>query len=169
MELLAEIYDEDINEKANKVEKYRLRKAARAIILDKDKIALMKVSKRGYHKLPGGGIDENEKILEALEREIMEETGCIAEVQKELGIIIEHRTRLELLHINYCYIANLVNKNTSPNLTEEEKEEGFELIWVTLQEAINILHKDSPKEYTEKFIVHRDKIFLEKAKAVLKS
>ena len=42
---------------------FRKRGAARAVLLDDSgQVYLLKVSKYGYHKLPGGGIHEGEDI-----------------------------------------------------------------------------------------------------------
>ena len=71
---------------------FRKRGAARAVLLDdKGQVYLLNVSKHGYHKLPGGGIDEGEDIKQALERELMEEVGCKAEIVAELGTVVEYR------------------------------------------------------------------------------
>ncbi|MEO8862807.1 MAG: NUDIX domain-containing protein [Candidatus Saccharimonadales bacterium] len=56
---------------------FRERRAARAVLLDDNaQVHMLNVSKHGYHKLPGGGIEAGEDILSALERELMEEVGC---------------------------------------------------------------------------------------------
>jgi len=41
----------------------------------------------GYIDFPGGGVDEGEEILEALKREVFEETGAIISNLKEVGVI----------------------------------------------------------------------------------
>ena len=39
---------------------FRIREAARAVVVDENgRVALLKVGKHSYHKLPGGGIDES--------------------------------------------------------------------------------------------------------------
>lgn len=58
---------------------HKFRPSARALILTKEnKILLLKRSKKGlkpYYVTPGGGIEENESSLQALIRELKEETG----------------------------------------------------------------------------------------------
>lgn len=55
---------------------YRLRKSARAILLNHEgKMAVQYVKNYGYHTLPGGGINVGESIEKALKREVKEEVG----------------------------------------------------------------------------------------------
>jgi len=56
-----------------------MRKAARAIILNKDKLLVMHRNKFGseYDILIGGGIDINEDALQTVIREVQEETGVV--------------------------------------------------------------------------------------------
>jgi 8-oxo-dGTP pyrophosphatase MutT (NUDIX family) len=78
---------------------------ARAVLLDSNgQVHLLFVSKHGYHKLPGGGLEEGEDAAQALERELMEEVGCKAEVITELGTIEECREYPDggLRQISYC-------------------------------------------------------------------
>lgn len=94
MNHLLTIKEQDIEPTAPVVDtsNFKERKAARGVLLDKDnQVYLLNVSKHGYHKLPGGGIDEGEEITQAFERELMEEVGCKAEIIAELGTIVEYR------------------------------------------------------------------------------
>lgn len=73
-------------------EQYTLREAARAVLLDTaGRVYLMHTTKHGYHQLPGGGIDEGEAVVDALQRELLEELGCTAGVAEDLGTIPEYR------------------------------------------------------------------------------
>lgn len=68
-------------------------------------MALLHVSKRGYHKLPSGGIEAGESITEALEREIKEEIGCGIDIISELGQIVDIKEKWEIRQESFCYMA----------------------------------------------------------------
>ncbi|MEA3229858.1 MAG: ADP-ribose pyrophosphatase, partial [archaeon] len=53
-----------------------------------------------------------------------------------------------------------------PSFTEKEKSHGFQLMWVHLDEAINILRNDNPDDMTGKFIQHRDLEFLSRVQKI---
>ncbi len=168
MKFLLEISDKDVNngalERFNK--SYTLRKAARAVVLnDKSEIAFQFVSKHNYHKLPGGGLNEGETILQGLKREIREENGCEnIEIIDEIGMIVEYRNELNVLQISYCYTAKTLGKMSDPEYDEEELENKFEPLWVPIDKAIKLLKNDKPDDYQGKFIVKRDLVFLEEFK-----
>ena len=165
MKLIKELTNQDVGLENNKGTKYKLRRAARAIVMDKDgKVAILNASKYGYHKIAGGGIEEGEDIKTALVREIHEETGCVAVIKDEVGIIIEYRDTV--VQISYCYIAH-VKKYGEPHFTKSEKAEGFSLEWYTLNEAIKKFKGDDLSEYGVKFMSTRDSLFLKEAKKIL--
>ena len=148
----------------NEVNQYR--KAARAILFDNQGlIPMLLVSEGGYHKLPGGGIEENETILEALIRESLEETGCKIEIGEEIGEIKEYRLKWNLEQVSYCYFGKIIEKG-EPSFTEDELQGGFQLIWTTIDKAISMLEKDSPTDYEGAFIKQRDLAFLKEAKRI---
>ena len=62
-------------------------------LIEKDGLFAMQQGKDGEYKIPGGGIDEGETTVEALMREVQEETGLviIPETIQELGEITEIR------------------------------------------------------------------------------
>jgi len=171
MKLLLEISDKDINngsiERFDKP--YVLRKAARAVVVnDTNKIAFQFVSKHNYHKLPGGGINQRETILQGLKREIKEENGCEdMEIIDEIGIIIEYRNEFDILQISYCYLVKSIGKISSPEYDKEELENGHKPLWVSIDKAIEMLKNDQPDTYDGKFIVKRDLSFLREAKLLL--
>ncbi|MDE1828541.1 MAG: NUDIX domain-containing protein [Candidatus Micrarchaeota archaeon] len=165
MELLAEISEETFGKKAPKNVRYKVRRAARAVIFNKEnKIALMYASKYGYYKLPGGGIEERESIEHALKREAMEEVGARIKIGRPVGIINEYRGKFKTFQISYCFVCKLVSKKLSkPKPTLEEIGEGFEVKWVTPKQAIRLV-KDSETEYLDsQFITFRDQRFINEA------
>ena len=169
MELLNEIYNKDVTgEQTVTSVGYNLRKASRSILFNNDnQIALLYVSKHKYHKLPGGGVENTENIKETLKREVMEEVGVNILIGDEIGAIIEYRDEFRQLQISYCFFSKVVGEVTTPNFTESELVNGFELKWVTLDEAITLLSNDNPDDYVGKFIKKRDLIFLNRAKELI--
>ncbi len=66
MELLATLNLEQVPGEESAV--FQNRVAVRAVLFDNDEnVALMHVSKEEYYKLPGGGVEEDEELLVALE------------------------------------------------------------------------------------------------------
>jgi len=164
MKLLKEIKDiQNISESNG----FKVREAARAILIDdQNKIPMLYVSKKKHHKIPGGGIDNGESKKEALIRESLEEVGCKIEILKEVGEIIEYRKEHNLKQTSYCYIGKIIEKG-EPDFTEKELNDGFRIIWLSIDEAILKMKSDNPEDYGGKFMRERDLIFLEEAKKII--
>ncbi|HSX31398.1 MAG TPA: NUDIX domain-containing protein [Candidatus Saccharimonadales bacterium] len=147
---------------------FSLRRAARAVILNhKDQVALLKVGKWYYHKLPGGGVEASEDMQLALERELLEEVGCRAEIVQEVGEIIEFQNEASKKQISHCWLARQIGDATEPSFTSKEQREGFAVVWADdIASAIALLSHDKPTDYTGNFIRQRDLRFLEAAKAL---
>lgn len=159
MALLTTINPENISaEAANALD---ARDTARAIVYDADgNIALLHVTRLNYHKLPGGGVEESENTLTALQRECREELGCEIEVGDQVGEIIEYRGKFGLKQTSYCYTAKVAGAKGIPAFTDEEREKGFVIKWVPLEQAIQILETEKPDDYEGRFIVRRELVFL---------
>lgn len=64
---------------------FRERNRASGIILnDKKEIILMNLTNMYFHMLPGGGVDLNESIEEALYRELKEKTGVNIQIISDM-------------------------------------------------------------------------------------
>lgn len=149
--------------------KLSLREAVRIVAFDSENnIGFLNVTKHGYHKLPGGGIDHGEDRMAALQRECLEEIGCNIAVTGELGIIVEYRPKIGEHQISYCYIGNVVGEKGATELTDEETEKGFEVLWVSLEKAAALLEADNPHDdYIGPFVKERDLTYLRAAKDFL--
>lgn len=171
MNLLLTINEQDFIPEApeSNVSDYRTREAARAVLLDDlGRVYLMNVSLHGYHKLPGGGIDEGENVESALARELIEEVGCKAEIISELGEIVEYRDFEKLKQTSYCFLAKQVGEQHSSALEEGELAEGMsEVKAKDIDEAITLLKNDLPDNLVGKFIQKRDLAFLEAARPLI--
>jgi 8-oxo-dGTP pyrophosphatase MutT (NUDIX family) len=144
---------------------YRTRKAARAVVFDDDgNVALLYVSKHGYYKLPGGGVEEGEDFEGALKRECEEEIGCSVEIIKPIGKIIEYRHFPDGANEDqesYYYVARVVGPKGMPHFEQGEIDKGYQQKWATETEAITLLRERKTDDYIGKFIVERDSTFIE--------
>lgn len=161
--LVREISDTDFNLKhqMSSVNDYAVRKSARGTLVNNGKIALLHVTKFHYHKLPGGGIEINESINSAFQREVLEETGCECKILDRSGIILEWRDQFKLLQISYVVLAEVINVIGQSTFEQDEIDEGFELEWVSFEKIDDIFEHDNPTNYEGKFITTRDKSIIE--------
>ena len=121
------------------------RRAVRAVALnDNSEVALIKFTKINSSKLPGGGVDEGEELLEALRREVREEIGYeIAEVLTEIGIVEEERYYAQMRQVSYTYIVR-VGAFVGTEPTKKELHRGIETRWyASLDEAIHEIEKSN--------------------------
>ncbi len=149
---------------------WNVRVAARAVLLDEDnRVALMHIGTRNTYKLPGGGVDDEEHLEEALKREMLEETGCSIKPICDLGISLEKREMWKLFQISFSYLARVAKKGELI-LTPDEKEEGFALEWIDNIEKATELVANSPisdNKYDDLYMKIRDKnILLAAGKAI---
>jgi len=142
-----------------------LRRAARAVIFNGDGlVALMHVQKDGYYKLPGGGIEDGESEETALRRECREEVGTDINVVVALGRILEYRPAMR--QESACYLALAVGELGQPSFTAEERAKGFEVAWVSLDDAVRLVRESMTTDHAA-FVQRRDSRFLEAAQATL--
>lgn len=135
-----------------------VREAVRAIILKKNKIALVKSLKEKHYKFPGGGIEIGEKHIDTLIRETKEETGLIVKVDsvKECGFVHEIRKSLysddAFEQISYYYFVEVLDEVVEQDLSDREKDLEYVLEWVNLVDAYNVDYRLS-QDYHNKFLL----------------
>jgi 8-oxo-dGTP diphosphatase len=146
---------------------FNIRNTVRAVIFDNDNnIALMDVSAKNFHKLPGGGIDGDETKKDALKRECLEEAGVDIDLIKDIGLISEIKKTSETIQNSYCYLAQVKGEKRDPDFTEEEIESGFKLKWITLDEAMNTVTSDGFSNVVGNYIFERELTILKEAKEI---
>ncbi len=167
MKLLATLNPEYASDK--EADGFKRREAARAIVFDADgKIALLNVAKKGYHKLPGGGVEAGEGVVDALMRECREEIGCQIAIIDALGEIVEYRKMFKIKQTSFCYLAKVVGPKGEPMFMPDELADGFEVQWVPFAVAKQLLMLDRPDDQgAVLYMIPREKIMLEAAKHAL--
>ena len=170
MKILKTIRDKDFGLDFPDPEVYTERKAARAIVFDQNNtIAMLYSINKNYHKIPGGGVENGEDIIQALRREMIEEIGCEIDNIKELGIIEEYKNQSSVHQISYYFTANLKGEKGKPQLTEKESDEGFQTVWLSIDGVIKILEIEKDVEhYDGKFVTTRDLFILNEVKKISK-
>lgn len=170
MELICKITDEDIGEKIIDMKNPKLRLGARGIVIrDDGKIAIFNKSNKNEYKLPGGGLEGEEKPEEAFKREVLEETGCEIEIIQTLGTTEEYKSLNNFKQISYVFVGKVLKDTKQLNVTEKEKDEGAKLLWETSEKAIELITECFDKlvaskyqtVYSTKFVALRDRKILE--------
>ena len=131
----------EIDKVSDSIGNVNFREAVRGIIIKENKI-LMVHSKNKDYKFPGGGIKKDEGHMEALKREIVEETGYVcSKINEEVGIVTEKskdryvNDRIFKM-ISYYYIAEVSNIRKTQKLDPYEAKLEFKPEWVDIDDAI---------------------------------
>ena len=155
MRVLLELDYKDYNENGN----IGKRPSARGIIINGNKIAMVYSYKYDYYKFPGGGIEKDESNIDALIREVKEETGLevIKDSIKEYGLIVKKdKGKYEDIFIqeNYYYLCNCKNILHEKKLDSYEEDEQFSLKWASAREIIdtNMTHDHFDKNFKDKYM-----------------
>ncbi len=164
MKLLTEISDFTVGLGSKEVlgTQYELRKSARVILVNEaGDIALQHLQNYNFYKLPGGGVDADETVVEAAIREVREEVGCGCEIIRPIGMVIEYREKYKLLLINYCFEAKVAGPITTPAFEENEIKAGQANIWVAPDEVLGLVKNGERTTYESHFNIPREVAFLE--------
>lgn len=118
------------------------RSAARGVVTVGSEMLLMYTERYDDFSLPGGGIDTNEDVVDALVREIGEETGArrVRDIAP-FGIYEElrpsYRDPKSMVHmLSYCFTCSVDRELGEPKLENYERANGMKALWVNVYEAI---------------------------------
>ena len=159
MIIMRDLFTIDRNDYASDMPLY-IRPSARAIIIKDKKVALVYSKKYDYYKFPGGGINENENKIDALIREVKEETGLIVikESINSYGKVLRIKKLDDdrvFYQENYYYLCDVVDKIELQNLDDYEKDEEFTLVFVDPITAI-VKNLSSIKATIRGVMIERD-------------
>lgn len=133
------------------------RLTARAIVRNQDGLyAVMYSDKFKLHSLPGGGVEEGEDVLTALCREVYEETGCVCDEIKELGIVAENRASLDYTQINYYFVVTTTHTPGENHLTESEQASRTVVQWHSFEKMVRLINEQEFDRVQGKYLKARD-------------
>ncbi len=168
MKCINKLTDEDFGLDIVPFDNPRHRYGARGIVFNKDnKIAILNKSLKNEYKLIGGGIKEDEDPIKAFKREVLEETGCVVEIDDCLGTFEELKSHDNFKQTSYVYVAHVIDNTNHLGFTQDEISDGASIIWLPIEEALKKIkysennlkassHEGDMSIYHTKFIVRRD-------------
>jgi 8-oxo-dGTP diphosphatase len=127
-------------------QKYRLRAGAYAILRSGSSILMTHQSTpMPEFQLPGGGIDPGESPVQALHREVIEETGWRISVERRLGAFrrFTFMPEYEIWAEKLCtvYLARPVLRLGPP------VEAGHTAVWMSIGEATRAVGNDGDRHF----------------------
>ena len=149
------------------------RTIVRAIVFDEeDKFYFVKAvrdddfGKATLIETSGGGVEENEELLDAIKRELKEELGVEVDVVCKIGVVSDYYNLIHRHNINNYFLCK-VKSFGDKNLTKEEMDD-FHL------STLRLSYEEACKEYEYransklgKLISNRELPILHRAKEIL--
>jgi 8-oxo-dGTP pyrophosphatase MutT (NUDIX family) len=86
----------------------------------------------------GGGVDEDETVLEALHREVLEETGLRIRTATLFGVFSDPSRIIAYPDGNICRVLSVVFRVRPLDGDAVASDESLELGWVTLEELAGL-------------------------------
>lgn len=133
-----------------KHKKYQLRRGVYAILpLDGALLVTFQDAQFREFQLPGGGVDEGESPLQALHREVFEETGWRIARPRRVGAFrrFTFMPEYELWAEKLCeiYLARPVRRHGPPT------EPGHEAVWMSAQNAVKLLANSGDRSFVARY------------------
>lgn len=152
MILLGEICFKDKETYSNVIKRY----ACRGIIFENDNLIMIHSEKYNEYKLPGGGVEENESLIDCLVREVREETGIIIDEDSilEFGEFYEKRPSYKdedtlFFQTSYYFLGKIQENTGILKLEDYEVEAGYKVVRIKPADAL-IKNKFSKRPYCER-------------------
>jgi ADP-ribose pyrophosphatase YjhB (NUDIX family) len=117
-----------------------------AFILKDDKMLFVKSKFGGYFYMIGGGVSLGETSVDCIEREILEETGIHAKVER-LAVVAENFFKgkggtidgFDCHTIEFYYLVKVIDDSN----VFSKNDDGEELVWIPIEEIKNSFFKPS--------------------------
>jgi len=160
--IIAEIHPSDFGlPDSTQNDLYEIRQAMRVVIRnDQNDIALIYVQQGHYYKLPGTLFEDDRIYLDQLKKQLLTQIGTNVQINRAIGTIKEYRDALEQIQITYGFEGKLIGEIKSVDSNYSKINPCFELLWVTLEQAIFLIESYTGDKYMGKYVSKRDATFL---------
>jgi len=131
----------------------------RGIIINENKILIVKHLKSQNIALPGGRLEEGEGILDCLKREMTEELGVVPEVGNIL--YVNRFTNGEDQYFEFLF--HIKNPKDYLDLEKKERTHAFELeslSWISPEDKINFLPERLSDDFKNNKIDFNKTVFI---------
>lgn len=138
------------------------RNAVRGILFDQNRgmILVQYLPSWDITTFPGGGVNDNETIEDAMIREFLEETGYEVEIIDHLVTVEEWRSGDGFHQLNHCYLLADLSKQKD-QLTQAELSYGLKNNWLEMEKCFLMFVENDNLLTNLDFIKKRDAIFVQ--------
>ena len=115
-------------------------KSCGVIIVDNDKVLLVKQKKSGYFNFPKGHMDDLETEVETAIREVKEETNLDVKIDESKRFEISYELKNGVLKTVVYFLGTIIGGYIS-----EQESEISDIIWVEIDKVEDLLSFDNLK------------------------
>lgn len=167
------INDKDVfpRKQAADVESWSDRRTVKIVLQnERGEIALVTNPVHNCHLLPGGGIDGDESVHQAADRECREETNYSIKQPADIGYLEEFRARDGKHYLTSGVVALIDAPANEDTRTDNEKNLGLNVNWFSLDDVFELFADQKRRLldgeidfYNTGFNIIRDKILIDEA------
>lgn len=122
---------------------------------------------RDYYETPGGGVNADEPLEDALKREIIEEVGYKSKVIKKIGVVEDFYNLINRKNINHYYLIKREDY-VGKHLEKDEIIRIHDTLWLPIEKVIE-MYQNMQNELVGKLVKQRELPILLLAKELIKN
>lgn len=145
---------------------------ARGIVFFKDDLYFVKIDrdddfgKASYIETSGGGVDPNEKLEDAIKRELSEELGVEVKIISKIGIVSDYYNKIHRHNINHYFLCEIISFGNKHMTEDEINLWHLSTIKLKYDEALSLYEKNRDTRIG-RLVANREIPILKRAKEIL--
>lgn len=132
------------------------KEGCRGIVYKDGLYLIVRQAKWDIYTFPGGGRELGETLEECCKREVLEETGVTVKILDLRTTVKEYY--IDSKWVNHYFLCEFIEDTGANALTDEEKDLGLEVLWLTRDELLEELtnnmtkHENGPAVHNREFL-----------------